>query len=299
MEKKVTTLKRAIEDHVRDGDLMIFGGMKVNRVPIAAVHEIIRQRRSGLKVMGLPNPLPTDMLCGAGSLNRVEFCYMGLQGDKGFAQMRNFRRAAEDGVMETLEEIGWITIQQILAGAMQIPFIPVRGLAGTGVVEVRKDFKLIDNPFGTEKLVAVPAANPDVAILHVQLADEYGNAKLLDAGFAEAEKLIALASKKVIVTAEKLVSHEEMRGSTTLPYFMVDAVANVSYGAYPTACYKYYGVDWDHLNLYIESSSSQESYQEYLDTYVYGTKDHREFMEKAGGKKAARRIKWKRGGQKE
>ncbi len=297
MEKKVTTLNRAIEEHVRDGDLMIFGGMKVNRVPIAAVHEIIRQRRSGLRVMGLPNPLPTDMLCGAGSLNRVEFCYMGLQGDKGFAQMRNFRRAAEDGVMETMEEIGWITIQQILAGAMQVPFIPVRGLAGTGIMEVRKDFKLIDNPFGTEKLVAVPAANPDVAILHVQLADEYGNARLLDAGFTEAEKLIALASKKVIVTAEKIVSHEGILGSTTLPYFMVDAVANVSYGAYPTACYKYYGVDWDHLNLYTESSSSQESYREYLNTYVYGTKDHHEFIEKAGGKKALGRTNWKRSGQ--
>jgi glutaconate CoA-transferase subunit A len=293
MEKKVTTLDKAVAEYVHDGDLMIFGGMKVNRVPIAAVHEIIRQRRSGLKVMGLPNPLPTDMLCGAGSLNRVEFCYMGLQGDKGFAQMRNFRRAAEDGVMETMEEIGWITIQQILAGAMQVPFIPVRGLAGTGIMEVRKDFKLIDNPFGTEKLVAVPAANPDVAILHVQLADEYGNARLLDAGFTETEKLIALASKKVIVTAEKIVSHEEILGNTTLPYFMVDAVTNVSYGAYPTACYKYYGVDWDHLNLYIESSSSQESYQEYLNTYVYGTKNHREFIEKAGGKKALGRTNWR------
>jgi acyl CoA:acetate/3-ketoacid CoA transferase alpha subunit len=296
MEKKLTTLNKAIEDHVHDGNLLIFGGMKVNRVPIAAVHEIIRQRRSNLIVMGLPNPLPSDMLCGAGILRKVEFCYMGIQGDKGFAQMRNFRRAAEQGLMETMEEIGWITIQQILAGATQVPFIPVRGLAGTGIMDVRKDFKLIENPFGDEKLVAVPAANPDVAIIHVQLSDEFGNAELLDAGFTEAEKLIALASKKVIITAEKIVPHEDIRGHVTLPYFMVDAIAEVPYGAYPTACYQYYSVDWEHLNLYLQSSSSEEAYQEYLDTYVYATKDHREFIERAGGKKALDRVKWNRGG---
>jgi acyl CoA:acetate/3-ketoacid CoA transferase alpha subunit len=296
MEKKVATLEKAIEKNVRDGDLLIFGGMKVNRVPIAAVHEIIRQRKSDLKVMGLPNPLPSDMLCGAGSLKRIEFCYMGIQGDKGFSQMRNFRRAAEQGAMETMEEIGWITIQQILAGAMQVPFIPVRGLAGTGIMDVRKDFRLIENPFGGEKLVAVPAANPDVAIFHVQLSDEYGNVALLDTGFAEAEKLIALASKKVIVTAERIVSHEDIRGSITLPYFMVDAVASVPYGAYPTACYKYYGVGWEHLNMYLESSSSQEAYQKYLETYVYGTRDHSEFIERIGGKKALEKTKWNRGG---
>jgi acyl CoA:acetate/3-ketoacid CoA transferase alpha subunit len=296
MEKRLTTLKNAIEDYVHDGDLLIFGGMKVNRVPIAAVHEIIRQRRSDLSLMGLPNPLPSDMLCGAGILKRIEFCYMGIQGDKGFAQMRNFRRAAEQGLMETMEEIGWITIQQILAGAIQVPFIPVRGLAGTGIMDVRKDFKLIENPFGDEKLVAVPAANPDAAIIHVQLADEYGNAELLDTGFTETEKLIALASKKVIITAEKIVPPENIRGRVTMPHFMVDAVAEVPYGAYPTACYKYYGVDWEHVNLYLESSSSEEAYRKYLDTYVYATKDHREFIERAGGKKALERVKWNRGG---
>ncbi|WXG45892.1 MAG: CoA-transferase [Candidatus Atabeyarchaeum deiterrae] len=295
MEKKIATLNKVISEFVHDGDLLVFGGMKANRVPMAALHEIIRQRKSNLKVMGLPNPLPTDMLCGAGCIKRVEFCYMGIQGDKGFAQMRNFRRTAEQGLAETVEEIGWITIQQILAGALQIPFIPVRGLAGTGILNVRKDFRLIDNPFGNEKLVAVPAANPDLAILHVQIADEYGNARLLDTGFAEAEKFIGLAAKKVIVTAEKIVPHEEIHGSITLPYFMVDAVSAVPYGAYPTACYKYYGVDWDQLNLYFESSASQESFQEYLNRYVYGTTDHEEFMEKAGGSKVIQRIKWEKG----
>jgi acyl CoA:acetate/3-ketoacid CoA transferase alpha subunit len=292
MEKKITKLSTAIQEIVHDGDLLIFGGMKVNRVPIAGVHEIIRQRKRDLRVMGLPNPLPTDMLCGAGSLSRVEFCYMGIQGDKGFAQMRNFRRVAEQGVTEAMEEIGWITIQQIMAGALQIPYIPVRGLAGTGVLDVRKDFKVIDNPFGEEKLIAVPAANPDVAILHVQLADEYGNAKLLDSGFTESEKFIALAAKKVIVTAEEIVPHEKIRGSITLPYFMVDAVAHVPCGAYFSACYKYYGVDWEHMNIYIESNASQETFDEYLKTYVYGTEDHQEFIEKAGGKKVTGRAKW-------
>jgi acyl CoA:acetate/3-ketoacid CoA transferase alpha subunit len=267
--------------------------MKVNRIPVAGVHEIIRTRKRELRLMGLPNPLPADMLCGAGSLKRVEFCYMGLQSDTGFAQMRNFRRAAEQGGAETMEEIGWITIQQILAGALQIPFIPVRGLAGTSILDVRKDFKVVDNPFGSEKLVAVPAANPDVAIMHAQLADEYGNVKLLDGGFTEAEKIIALAAKRVIVTAEKIVTPDEIKGSVTLPYFMVDAVANVQYGAYPTACYKCYGVDWEHMNSYIESGSSRESFQKYLDTYVYGTKDHNEFIEKAGGERVMKRVKWK------
>nr|MDO8133392.1 CoA-transferase [Candidatus Njordarchaeum guaymaensis] len=293
MEKRITTLNKVVKELVHDGDLLVFGGMKVNRVPVAGVHEIIRARKRDLRVMGLPNPLPADILCGAGCLKRVEFCYMGLQGNKGFAQMRNFRRAAEQGAMETMEEIGWITIQQILAGALQIPFIPVRGLAGAGILDARKDFKVIYNPFGKEKLVAVPAANPDVAILHAQFADEYGNVKLLDGGFTETEKFIALAAKRVIVTVEKIVPHEEIRGSITLPYFMVDAIVHVPCGAYPTACYKYYEVDWEHMNSYIESGSSKESFQGYLDTYVYGTKDHNEFIEKAGGEGVMERIKWK------
>jgi hypothetical protein len=79
---------------------------------------------------------------------------------------------------------------------------------------------------------------------------------------------------------------------------MVDAVAEVPYGAYPTACYQHYGVDWEHLDLYLESSSSQEAYKKYLDTYIYATKDHREFIERAGGKKALERAKWNRGGLK-
>ena len=173
------------------------------------------------------------------------------------------------------------------AGAMGVPFLPTRSMMGSDVIKRLSDVKEIDCPFTGEKLVLVPALNPDVALIHAQYGDAQGN--LLVQGPPVADLLFAKASRAVLATIEKLVPNERLNElpGVQIPYFYVTAVSEVPMGAHPTACYPFYAYDRPHTALYYEAArKGAEAFKaEYLSVFVHGAPTHADYLGRIGGEK--------------
>ncbi len=297
---KVTDLSTAVDRFVKDGAHVSIGGFTVNRNPMAAVYEIIRQKKRDLHLYAHSNGQGVDELIGGGCVSRLEIAYAGS--GRFAPTCVRFRKAVQDGSLKVEDYSNYQMTLRFLAGAMGLPFLPTRSSLGTSLLakwgfpeeERRRDPSLpgkklcvIENPFdgwgGAEKLVLVPAINPDVTILHVQKADRAGTARIEGLDFADVEQ--AKAATRVIVTCEELVEEDVLRENpdlNRLPFFCVDAVVPVAHGAYPTACYRYYDYDPVYLNAYREAAVDEEKHGDYLRQNVFGAADHDAFLKLQG-----------------
>jgi glutaconate CoA-transferase, subunit A len=306
---KVMALTDAIREYVKDGSHISIGGFTLNRNPMAAVHEIIRQGIRNLYLYAHSNGQGADELIGGGCVSRLDIAYAGT--GKYASTCIRFRKAAQEGTIRIEDYSNFQMCLRFMAGAMGIPFLPTVSSLASDLVNVwgfseeeRKrdsgmpDKKLIvmDNPFGswmdTWKVVLVPAIQPDVTILHVQKADRQGTGRIRGLTFADVEQ--AKSARHVILTCEELVDTNVLRkhpDQNNIPFLHVDAVVHVPYGAYPTACYGYYDYDPACLTHYAKSAEDNELYQEYLQTFIYGVKDHEEFLTLNGGLAQLGKIK--------
>lgn len=262
MQSKLMTLSDAI-NLIKQGDSIALGGVGRNKTPFAAVKEIIKQQKKELYIIGREKGIDFDILIGANLVKKASAAYVGLE-EYGLAL--NFRKKVESGELTFLEHTCGSVIAGFRAGAMGIPFIPIKGLYGSDLLKVREDFKEISCPLTGEKLVAVPAINPDVAIIHAQESDEYGNIRLRGTQFEDA--LMVKAAKISIVTVEKIIPHNEIRKNpelTTIPYFYVTAVVECPKGAFPTSCYGYYQSSREEMVKYAKAIKDKEGFKSYLE----------------------------------
>ncbi len=289
---KVTDLSSAIRRFVPDGCHLSIGGFTINRNPMAAVYEIIRQQKRRLHLYAHSNGQGLDELVGAGCVDRLEVAYAGT--GRFSPTCVRFRKSVLSGELKVEDYSNYQMTLRFTAGAMGLPFLPVRSGLGTDIVrlwgfdaEMRRgeprlpDHKLvvIDNPFGewsaVSKVVLVPAIHPDVTILHVQKADRSGTVRIEGLPFVDVEQ--AKAAQHVVVTCETLVEDDELRREPEfnhLPFMRVDAVVPLPMGAYPTACYRYYDYDPVHLGNYDRWAKNDTLYAEYLQRYIFGVSDH-------------------------
>ncbi len=297
---KVIGLAEAIDTYVPDGAHISIGGFTINRNPMAAVYEIIRQKKTGLHLYVHSNGQGADELIGAECVARLEIAY---GGSGRFAPTCiRFKKAVESGRIQVEDYSNYHMTLRFTAGAMGVPFLPTRSGLGTDIVnkwgfseKMREDdprlpdqkLHVIDNPFNgwadTEKVVLVPAINPDVTIIHVQKADPQGTTRIEGLPFADIVQ--AKAARHLIVTCEELASPGSLREDADrnqIPFFCVDAVVHMPFGAYPTACYRVYDYDPVFLNQYRERAQTESSYQTYLEEMIYGTADHAELIEQIG-----------------
>jgi glutaconate CoA-transferase subunit A len=297
---KVMSLKQAVAGLVTDGCHLSVGGFTVNRCPMAAVHEIIRQGRRGLHLYAHSNGQAVDELVGAGCVDRIEIAY---GGSGRFAPTCvRFKKAVESGRLCVEDYTNYQMTLRFMAGAMGVPFLPTLTGLGTDIIarwgfseSMRRsdprlpDRKLVvtDNPFGVwadaTRVVLVPAATPDVTILHVQQADAQGTFRILGLSFADVEQ--AGAAKKVIVTCEELVDGRALRQDSdrnAMAFTAVDAVVHVPWGAFPTACWGRYDYDPDYLRMYAEHAADDARFEAWLDRFVRGVEDHEGFMDLVG-----------------
>ena len=295
MKEKLMSLDEAI-GLVKDGDLLTTGGVSFHRVPMELVREIIRQGKKDLTLTGCNLSIHMDLMVGAGLVGK---CELGLAGLGRFGATFQFKRAIEEGRLEA-EDFDHLTmVSRFLAGEMGIPFIPVRGLIGSDILNYQapsteKKFEIINNPWNQgEKVVLVPAIQPDVTIVHVQKADEIGN--VIIQGIASHEPELIRASKATIVSCEEIVPTSFFRSnsdSTTVPYHYIDAVIEQRFGAYPTATYGYYNFDGDHITYYQECArAGGEEFEKYMNECVYGCGIFDDFLERSGGAKKFNRLK--------
>ena len=162
---------------------------------------------------------------------------------------------------------------------MNVPFAPVRGLLHTDYMNIRPDFRVIENPYDpSEPIALVPAIAPDVAVFHGFRADRSGN--VVTSGAIDA-KLIAQASRATIATAEEIVDGDLARAphiGALVAGIHVTAVVHAPHGAHPTACAGYYGDDPTHIREYMRAAAAADTFRLYLERYVVGTVDHRAYL---------------------
>ena len=283
---------------VPDGASLSLGGFTTQRHPMAFVYELIRQRRRDLYLFGHSPGGDWDILLGAGCVKRVELAY---EADEAFGTIGpRWRQAVQRGQVEWEDYSNFAMVTRFQAGAMGLPFLPTRSLFGSDVLakevltaEQRAadprtsplKTAVIESPFQAgDKLVLLPAIHTEFCILHVQKASQSGLIRIEGQSFAD--NLQALCADTVIVTAEEIVSEDELRlepERNLLPPFVVKHVCHVPFGAHPYAVYNYYDYDPRQLKAYHEGAASDEGFQAYLAKYVLNASDFEGYLMAAGG----------------
>lgn len=284
---KVQSLEAAIAAHVSDGMSIALGCALESSIPFAASHEIIRQQRKDLTLIGPISDIQFDQLIGAGCVRKIQASWVG---NVAAGLGHNFRRAAEHGQPAPLaiEEHSNFTIGLALqAAAMGLPFLPTRSIKGSDIAN-EPHFARVRCPFSGEELLAVAAIQPDLAIVHVQRADDQGNAHLW--GNYGVVREAALAAKKVILTCEELVDHSVIVSDpnrTVIPGFAVTSVVHEPNGSFPSPAQGYARRDDAFYFEYHQAIRTVEGFHKWLDKYVFGVKNHREFLELLGPERRA------------
>ena len=269
LREKVMSLSEAI-GLIPDNIHVAIGGCHYSRTPMASIWEIIRQKKKGLIFSKSITATEGDLLLVAGTTRHIITSWFSPGVTWGVSRiMRQFVQSGE----AIYEEWSHMSLGlRYRAAAMGIPFLPTRSMLGSDVYRQLTDIKEMECPFTGDKLALVPALHPDVAIIHVQKADAYGNAQI--SGFQFMDKDIALAADRVILTTEQIIDNNEIRRSpdrTDIPFFCVDAVVEVPYGCLPHECYGAYEPDFNHMDMYVKimMERTTEGVREYLDKYVY------------------------------
>ncbi|MFC1996509.1 CoA transferase subunit A [Chloroflexota bacterium] len=276
---KLVPLSEAISSQVYDGDTIYAAGF-THMIPFAAGHEIIRQRRRDLVLARATPDLIYDQMVAAGCAHKLIFSYMG---NPGVGSLRAARAALERGDLEWEEYSHFGMISRLQAGATGLPFMPMNPTAAGDLTNANPQYRTVKDPYSGQDVVVVPALKPDVAIVHVQRADTSGNAHIW--GIIGEQKEAAFAAARVILTAEEIVSEDQIRSDpnrTLIPGFVVDAVCHVPYCAHPSYTQGYYDRDNAFYMEWDKISKSPETIKSWLDEWVYGVEDRSEYWQKLG-----------------
>ncbi|MBI2819633.1 MAG: CoA transferase subunit A [Acidobacteria bacterium] len=281
--EKLCTLEEAIGQHVPDGASVAMGLQLESMIPFAAGHEIIRQAKRDLTLVGPISDMLFDQIIGAGCVSKVVAAWVGnVMMGSGY----NFRRAIAQSIPRPLEMVDHsnFTIALALhAAALGVPFLPTYTAGGSTLFGRNPDLAEMTAPFTAEKIGAVRAIAPDVAIVQAQRADVYGNAHIW--GNLGVAPDAARAAKKVIVVAEEIVSPKLIASDpnrTAIPGFLVAAVAAVPFGAHPSPVQGYYNRDNHFYQEYHRQTKTRQDYEAWLGRWVTGAKDHMEYLQRLG-----------------
>jgi glutaconate CoA-transferase, subunit A len=263
----ILSLAQAIEDNLRDGDIVAMEGF-THLIPFAAGHEVIRQGRKRLNLIRMTPDLIYDQMIGMGCAEKVVFSWGGNPGD---GSLPRFRDAHENGWPNkiTIEEHSHAAMANAFdAGAAGLPFAVFRGYRGAELKRVNPNIKDIACPFTGEKLAAVPAIKLDAAIVHAQKADIRGN--VLFEGIVGVQKQAVLAAKRSIVTVEEIVDTLEPHSpnAVILPGWTVSAVVHVPGGAHPSYAHGYYKRDNAFYKKWDAISRDRDSFRAWIGEHV-------------------------------
>lgn len=282
LREKVMSLEGATA-LVRDGDSVGVGGSTMSRTPMAMIWALIRAGKRNLTCCRGIVSSDGDLLFGSGVCSHMITSWFSQGILWGVSKV--MRHHVESGRARYDEWSHLAVGMRFRAGAMGVPFMPIRSMLGSSVREQRPEVVEMDCPFSGEKLLLVPALNPDVALIHVQRCDAFGNAQIDGLQFMDID--LALAANKVILTTERIVSNDRIRRApdqTKIPFFAVDAVVEVPFGCAPHECYGLYEPLMRHLESYVAQVNADPvgGLEEYLDRFVRAPRSWTEFLEAIG-----------------
>src|SRR5438045_2952085 len=280
-KSKLTTLSSAISSLVPDASSVALGLQMEQMIPFAAGHEIMRQRKKDLRLIGPISDVLFDQIIGAGCVKDVVAAWVG---NVMMGSAYNFRRAVEQQGMKVFNMTNFSVALALEAGAMGVPFLPTRTAMGSDVVKGNHFFYQIISPFEPkETLLAVRALKPDVAVVHVQRADNNGNAHCWGNFGVLLEG--ARAAKKVVVCAEEIVQEEVIASDpnrTVIPGFLVSAVVECPLGAHPSPVQGYYKRDDAFFQQYHEQTKTQSDFDNWAQRWVQDVADVQEYAKRLG-----------------
>jgi glutaconate CoA-transferase, subunit A len=264
---EIVSLATAVERTIHDGDTVAMEGF-THLIPHAAGREVIRQRLRDLTLVRMTPDVIYDQLIGAGCARKLVFSW---GGNPGVGSLHRFRDAIENSwpVPLDIEEHSHAGMaNRYAAGAAGLPFAVLRGYRGTGLAGLTENISEITCPFTGERLTAVAALTPDVAVVHAQRADRAGNVQLW--GITGVQKEVVLASRRSVVTVEEIVDELDPRpGAVVLPARTVSYVALAPGGAHPSYALDYSIRDNDFYVAWDAISRDREAFTRWLDTEVY------------------------------
>lgn len=277
---KLMTMAEAVKRYVRDGDTVVIEGF-THLISFAAGHEIIRQNKRELVACRLTPDLVYDQLVGAGCVRKLVFSWAG---NPGAGPLYALRRAVEEGVprrVELEEYSHFGMVARLAAGAARLPFFPLRDYQGSDLPRVNPNIRTVRCPFTGEELAAVPALEPDTAIVHAQRADDQGNAQIW--GLLGVQKEAAFAARDVIVVAEEIVDEHVIRSDpnrTLVPGIVVKAVVHEPFGCHPSYAQGYYDRDNEFYVRWRDISKDRARFDSYVDEWIRGVANRTEYAEK-------------------
>lgn len=282
LREKVMSLEEAAA-LIPDGASVGIGGSTMSRTPMAMIWELIRQRRKGLSCSRCIVSTDGDLLFGSGIADEIVTSWFAQGILWGLSKV--MRHHVEKGDKRYQEWSHMAIGMRFRAGGMGVPFLPIRSMLGSDVMAQRPEVRETDCPFTGEKLLLVPALNPDVALIHVQRCDAYGNAQIDGLQFMDID--LAMAANRVILTTERIVSNDQIRRApdhTKIPFFCVDAVVEVPYGSAPHECYGLYEPMMRHMEAYVAQANADpvNGVRDYLERYIYGPKTWADFLSLIG-----------------
>ncbi len=277
-------MRDAVGELVRDGDTVAIEGF-THLISFAAGHEIIRQQRRDLTLCRLTPDLVYDQMVAAGVARKLVFSWLG---NPGVGSLHAIRRATEGASpalgLEEYSHFGMVA--RYTAGAMDLPFFPLRSYTDTDLPKANPLIRQVESPYGDGPIYAVPPLKPDVTIVHAQRADAAGDTQVW--GLLGCQKEAAFAASRVIVVVEELVDEGVIRSDpnrTILPGLIVDAVVLEPFGAHPSYAQGYYDrdnafyLDWERI------SRDEVALSAWLDEWVYGVTGRADYVEKMGSER--------------
>jgi glutaconate CoA-transferase subunit A len=277
---KLLTLADSIASFVQDGSSVAMGLCLESLIPFAAAHEIIRQKKRNLTLIGPISDILFDQVIGAGCASRIRAAWVGnvITGS-----CYNFRRGIETGRL-LIEDHSNLTVAMALrAGAMGVPFMPARTALGSDLYQSNTGLKIMTCPFTGDRLTAVEAIIPDVAVVHVQRADEFGNAHAW--GNLGVTRDACLASRHVILTAEEIVSPDVIGrdpNRVITPGFRVSAVVHFPWGGHPSPVPGYYNRDHQAFIDYRNESKTPELFADWQKRWIDGIQSPEAYQDLLG-----------------
>ena len=286
VRQSVVVTEQEALDGLGNGMTVAIGGFINAAHPMALVRQVIRSGVEDLTVVGAASSgLELDMLIAAGCVRTLISPYVGAEGLAPIGPA--FRKAAQDGELDLFELDEAQFYAGLRASAQRLPFNPWRAGVGTSYPEVNPRLKTFRDPLRDELLVAVPAIEIDIALLHAAISDRFGNVQHIGTGFGD--RAIHAAADRTVVQVEQIVSNEQIKSNPAATSIAgANAVVRTPYGAHPFASHGYYPVDEEHVLEYVGAATdwlktgSRSRLDEYLDRYLREPADHAEYLDRIG-----------------
>ncbi len=273
----------AIAKYVFSGATVAIEGF-THAIPTAAGHEIIRQGFKDLTLVRQTADIVVDQMLAGGCISTLVSSFVGNSSAGSLGEIRRRIEDSDPVKLNFVEYSHYGMVCRYLAGAQKLPFYPLKSFFGSDLPKINPEIRKVTSPYpnsdgGFDEIYVVPAINPDVTIVHAQRADQWGNIQMWGLTGLQAEAVFA--AKNAIVTVEEIVSDEVVRSDpnrTIIPAHAVSAVVEVPFGAHPSFTQGYYDRDNAFYREWTGISGEKESIQNWLKTWVYGTKNHAEYV---------------------